>query len=292
MRFAASLLSAAGLAALLLHGTATAQTLNRFTATYKGGSSSCTTTYSIEGREPATPGAYPVFIYTVGTNESYTHASAIAAIDTMAARGYVAATLQYPNASFGTCSTLSGRARCIFDAASASSAVQALCARPNADCSKGIVTGGFSQGSIMAILAKNYDSRVQAAWGLGAGVNYSGYDLSSCVADGKRTLPSDRLRAINGEADGFMGGNISGVRSQLQTLTGLSCGSTATDCARANSSGWTIVRNTDVVDGAADHCYMRHGGCVGSTLDDRWRHGSSNWSLDYNLNWLSGFTQH
>ncbi len=40
-----------------------AQTLNSFTATYKGGSSTCGTTYSIQGKEPATAGAYPVLAH-------------------------------------------------------------------------------------------------------------------------------------------------------------------------------------------------------------------------------------
>jgi hypothetical protein len=279
------------LVAMAWSAPAGAQTLNSFTATYKGGSSSCSTVYNIQGKEPSSTSRFPVFVYMVGTSETYNNASALAAVDEMASRGYVAATVQYPNSSFGACSTLTTRAKCIFDAASASSAIQALCSRPAADCAKGIVVSGFSQGSILAILAKNFDTRVQAAYGLGAGVQYSSYDLRACVANGKRALPGDRLRAVNGEADSFMGSSESSVRGQLVELTGLSC--TSTSCFRANNSGWYIVKHAEASDGNADHCYMRHGGCFASqnTLDQKWRAGTYSWSIDPNLDWLTGFTQ-
>jgi hypothetical protein len=270
--------------------TAGAQTLASFTATYKGGSGTCGTTYNIQGKEPASTGTYPVFIFTVGTTESYTHASALAAVDEMAGRGFVAATVQYPNSSFGTCSTLTGRAKCLFDGSTATSAISTLCARARADCSKGVVVAGFSQGSIMAILARNSDARVRAAYGLGAGVQYSTYDLRACVANGNRALTSDRLRVVNGEADSFMGGTESSVRGQLQQLTGLTCTSTSTSCFRSNNSGWYIVKHAEASDGNADHCYMRHGGCIASGLDQKWLSGTYNWSLDPNMQWLSQFT--
>jgi hypothetical protein len=272
--------------------SAWAQTLTSFTTTYKGGSSTCGTAYNIQGKEPSSTSKYPVFIYMVGTSETYNNASALAAVDEMAGRGYVAATVQYPNSFFGDCATLSGRAKCIFDASSASSAVAALCSRPAADCSKGIVVAGFSQGSILAILSKNHDARVQAAYGLGAGVQYSTYDLRACVANGKRTLTSDRLRAVNGEADGFLGGAESAVRGQLQELTGRSC--TSASCLASNGSGWYIVKHAEVSDGNADHCYMRaSGGCSGSqgSLDQKWLNGTYDWSVDPNMQWLTAFTQ-
>jgi hypothetical protein len=272
--------------------SAQAQTLTSFTTTYKGGSGTCGTTYNIQGKEPSSTLKYPVFIYMVGTSETYNNGSALAAVDEMAGRGYVAATVQYPSSSFGDCTALSARSKCIFDSTSASSAVAALCSRPAADCSKGIVVAGFSQGSILAILAKNHDTRVQAAYGMGAGVQYSFYDLRACVATGKRALPSDRLRAVNGEADSFMGSTESSVRGQLQELTGRSC--TGTSCFAANGSGWYIVKHAEASDGNADHCYMRaSGGCNGSqnSLDQKWLNGTYDWSVDPNMQWLTGFTQ-
>lgn len=266
-----------------------------FIDSYSGapaGGGGCSSSYNISGMEPTGAGPYPVFVYMVGTNENYTNAAAMEAVKRMAAKGFVAATVQYGSSLFGGCSAIDSKAACVFNPSSAASAVAKLCARGKADCGKGIVVGGFSQGSLMAILAKNHDARVQAAYGLGAGVQYSSYNLRSCVANGNRSLPSARLRAINGEADDFMGGSASGVRAQLQELTGASCGSTAYGCLGSGGAGWVMVKHSQVGDRYAEHCYMRRsGGCVGSqgSLDAGWQGGTQDWQLESNLNWLSGF---
>jgi hypothetical protein len=267
-----------------------------FTATYtgQGNGSTCNTTFNITGQEPATTGKFPVFVYTIGTGETFTNASATAAVAGMASRGYVAATVAYTSGSFSGCSTIAGKARCMFNAASTTSAISTLCARAKADCTKGVVVGGFSQGAVIATLAKNFDARVQAAWGVGDGVTYSIFNLSSCMANGNRTLASDHLRVVDGEKDQFIGPTAANVRSQMLTLTGLSCG-TAVSCLQSNGSGWLIVQNAQVSDGSADHCYMRStGDCGGSqnSLDQRWQTGTDPWELNANLDWLTGFTQH
>jgi hypothetical protein len=272
-----------------------AVTTTAFTATYTGqgnGSTTCGSTFNISGQEPTTTGTFPVFIYTIGTGETFTNASATAAVAAMASRGFVAATVQYNSGSFSGCSTIAGKARCIFNGSSATSALARLCARPKADCSKGVVAGGFSQGAVIATLANNFDNRVQAAWGMGDGVRYSIFNLTSCMGNGNRTLPSSRLRVVDGEKDQFIGPNAGNVRNQMLTLTGLSCG-TATSCLQANGSGWLIVTNGQVGDGSADHCYMRRtGDCGGSqnSLDAGWQTGTAPWELNANLAWLQSFT--
>lgn len=273
--------------------TAAAVTTTAFTATYTGqgaGASTCNTTYAITGQEPTTTGKYPLFIYTVGTNESPTNASATAAVAAMASRGFVAATVAYDSPSFGSCTALTGKTKCIYNAASTTSAVAKLCARAKADCSKGIVVGGFSQGSLIATLAKNYDTRVQAAWGIGDGVQYSIYNLASCVGNGNRSLPSSRLRVVDGERDVFIGPTAANVRSQMLSLTGYSC--TGYTCLQSNGAGWYIIQNAQVGDGSADHCYTRTGDCSGSqnSIDATWKTGTAAWTLNANLDWLASFT--
>lgn len=284
------------LSALLL--TTSAWAVDSFSANYTGqgnNSSTCNATFNISGQEPSAAGTYPVFVYMVGTAETFTNGSATAAVAGMANRGYVAATVQYNSGSFGNCTQISGKARCIFNPTSASSAITRLCSRAKADCSKGIVVGGFSQGSIIADLAKNFDARVQAAWGMGDWNTYIFFNLTSCVANGNRTLASDHLRAVNGEADTFGGGNANAGRNQLQTLTGFNCGGAALSCLQPNGSGWILVQNNQVADGSAEHCYMRAtGGCFGNAnnLDAGWRNGGDPWELNANLDWLTGFTLH
>jgi hypothetical protein len=147
-----------------------------------------------------------VFIDIVGTSETDNNAVDMAAVDDMVGKGYVAATVDYAPSRFGTCSVLGAESRCMCNPNSALSAMSHLCSRAKAGCSKGIVAGGFSQGSIVALLAKNDDARVQAAYGIGMSNVYATYDLSTCVSNGNRTLPSDRLRAVDGERDNFAGG--------------------------------------------------------------------------------------
>jgi hypothetical protein len=279
----------AGLAFAVSGAPAWAQTTS-FTDTYKGGSTStCGFNYSIDGKEPSAAGTYPVFIHLAGTAEGYLAAHPLAARDGMASRGYVSATIEYPNQTFGSCATLGARSRCIFDQASANSAVAKLCSRAKADCSKGIVVSGFSQGSVVGTLANNYDSRIRAVYGQGIGVQYASVDLRSCMLDGAHTLPSDRLRAVSGEVDANLGGTQSAVRGQEQELTGLTCTPTSTSCYRANGSGWRLPLNSEVSDGKADHCYMHNSKCAGS-LDSQWSTGPGEWGLNYNLDWLTGFT--
>jgi hypothetical protein len=281
-------------AGMLAAAGAAAQTT--FASTYNGAGTtggSCSMSYNLAGVEPSGTGPYPLFIYLVGTNETYNNAAAMAAVNAMASKGYVAATVDYAESQFGTCSVLSGKSSCVFNPNSTLSAVSQLCSRTKADCSKGIVVGGFSQGSILALLAKNYDARVQAAYGIGMSNVYSVYDLSSCVSNGKRSLPSDRLRAVDGERDNFAGGSQSAVQSSLQNVTGLTCAAGSTACTNTNGSGWIIVKNSQVADGSADHCYMRASGdCLGSqgSLDANWNNGTANWSKGTNLQWLTNFT--
>ncbi|QDZ29767.1 hypothetical protein [Noviherbaspirillum sp. UKPF54] len=283
------------LAASMSAGPAAAQTTT-FAASYNGAGvlgGSCGSTYNISGVEPSATGTYPVFIYMVGTSESYNNAAAMAAVNDMASKGYVAATVDYATSQFGNCSVLSSKSSCIFSPNSSVSAVSQLCSRAKADCSKGIVVAGFSQGSVLALLAKNYDARVQAAYGMGMSNVYSTYDLSSCVSNGNRTLQSDRLRAVDGERDNFAGGSQSAVQSSLQNVTGVTCKSGSYSCLTSNNSGWIIVKNTQVQDGSADHCYMRKSGdCLGSqsSLDSGWQSGTASWEMDPNLQWLTNFT--
>jgi hypothetical protein len=260
-----------------------------FSTTYSAGLSS----YRIKGTEPAS-GKHPVFIYTVGTTEDYDNAQAMGAVAEMAAKGFVAAAVQYDNGLFGTCSQILSKARSIYNSGSSSSAISKLCSRATADCSKGIVVAGFSQGSVIAINAKNYDSRVRAAYGMGAHNLYTTYVMNTCMNAGRYTLSKNNVRIVNGQDDIFPGGTAATVRSSSEAVAGKSCGSTAYECLNTNGSGWIMIRNSAVGDGTADHCYQRVGGCLGlqSTTDNTWRNGSTNWGLKANLTGLNGFVTH
>ncbi|MDP3231085.1 MAG: hypothetical protein Q8N13_24335 [Acidovorax sp.] len=275
-------------AALL--GALSAQAQTAFTATYRNGS-----TYNIEGKEPSASGKYPVYVHMSGTGESYNSAWARAAVDAAVARGFVAATVQYDNASFGSCSTINGRTKGIFDAASTSSAIAKLCSRAKADCSKGVVTGGLSQGSIISVLSRNHDSRVRASMGQGTGTTYTAaYNLESCMANGKHAQPGDRIRIINGERDMFVGGTEYIARSQAELVTGLQCAGQQS-CFRNNGSGWYIVKDLQVADLNADHCFMGNLGVPGVQcsgilgVDPYYQYGNNQWGIRTTMDWLKTF---
>ncbi len=278
----------AGVSAAALLSTATAWA-GDFTSSYTAGYSS----YSIKGTEPAT-GKNPVFIYTVGTTETYDNAQAMGAVAEMAAKGFVAAAVQYDSSAFGTCSQILAKAKYIYNSASTSSAVAKLCSRTTADCSKGIVVAGFSQGSVIAVNAKNYDSRVRAAYGMGAHTSYSFYGLSSCMSAGNYAISKDNVRIVNGQSDSFPGSTTSAVRSSSESVAGRSCGTLAYECLATNGAGWIMIRDSAVGDLSADHCYQRVGGCTGSqsVTDSTWRNGTTNWGLKANLTWLNAFVTH
>ena len=197
--------------------------------------------------------------------------------------------------SFGTCSTIGQRSKCIFDAAKASSAIQTLCSRAKADCSKGIVTGGLSQGSIISVLSKNHDSRVRASMGQGTGSTYTvAYNLASCMANGNHAQPGNRLRIINGERDMFVGGTEAVARASAQTVTGITCAGSPQSCFQANGAGWYIVKDAQVLDLNADHCFMGYGGivgvqCSGALVDAGYQNGSVAWQLNPTIDWLKTF---
>ena len=277
-----------GFTAAALFGTATAWA-GDFSSSYSAGLSS----YSIKGTEPAS-GKSPVFIYTVGTTETYDNAQAMGAVAEMAAKGYVAAAVQYDSSLFGTCSQILSKAKYIYNSGSTTSAVAKLCARTTADCSKGIVAAGFSQGSVIAVNAKNYDSRVRAAYGMGSHTSYTTYLMSSCMTPGNYTISKDNVRIVNGQSDIFPGGTATALRSSSEKVAGRSCGTFAYECLAANGAGWIMIRDSAVGDLSADHCYQRVGGCTGlqSVTDSTWRNGSTNWGLKANLTWLNGFVTH
>jgi len=282
------------IAALAVGTSTTHAATTTFTEAYMGSGSgaACDTSYNIDGAVPDDGLPHPIFVYLVGTTETYNNAQAMAAVNAMAAKGFVAATVQYNSGDFGSCTALKQKAACVFKPASTDSAISKLCAR--GDCSKGIVVGGFSQGAVLATVSKDYDSRVSAAWGMGALQKYGAFNLSSCMTNKKHKLAASRLRIVNGEKDSFGGGTAAALRSQSTAVTGKKCASNAYTCLNSNGSGWIVIKNSQVSDKSADHCFQRKSrDCNGSEniLDSKWRTGSGSFALPASLNWLKTFTK-
>jgi hypothetical protein len=248
----------------------------------------CTGTQPVYGSEPVAAGRYPVVVYLHGTMADWSgnaEGKAVAAL--AAAQGFVAAAFTYDSWLTGWWTPyMDGHARCMFDAGSTGNALAKVCARPKADCSRGVVVTGFSQGGIIAALARNHSALVRGAWL--NGVNGPVEPAMLAAPAGSRALPDNRLRITLGRADA---GNI----GALNQLTGQAC--STSPCLRPDGSGFYVVEHAQVADGFADHCYWQsvntawpYWSCATSpTFDPGFRPPSTlPWSLTANLDWLRG----
>ena len=267
------------LAVVLASALLTAQpSVVSFTDTYKGtwlDGPACVVSQPIVGYQPAAPGHYPLFVYEVGMFEPYNDASVDEILRAAAAHGFVALSAKYNNGFNRDCQTLNNKAACLYNG-TAQSAISKGCAR--ADCDYGIVVGGFSQGSQLGLIAKNYDSRVLAVWAQGVAMS-STVPLDSCLSAGMRVLPADGVRMINGEHDQFVPD-----ASAAEAITGLSCPG-ASHCERIDGSGWYRVQDAEL--GAyADHTFFIDGFLSGVFSPRYLPPAQSPWSIDHNLEWL------
>jgi hypothetical protein len=273
------------------------QTFSMTYSTWGGSSCSSSSHSAIKGYEPTTAGTYPVFVWLSGTQSSgaWDGAPDEDFIQYMAAQGFVAGDVDYDNTTYPTsCSTMTGKASCIYNTSSANSAISKLCSRPTADCvNKGIFVSGVSQGANLSSLAANYGAHMRAAYLVSNGDVASGFiNLSGCLDKSHLTFTPSQLREVSGESDAIFGGSRSGVQSQLQKVSGTTCASGTYNCLQADGSGWFIVANSQVVDGKADHCYFLNGASstcsTFSGMDANWDSGAGNWAKTQDLAWLAG----
>jgi hypothetical protein len=240
------------------------------------------------------PGPYPVFMWTPGTFEPYNDSLSNLFVSQMASRGFLAATVSYDyNTDSGgvrDCVDYTERAQGVFDASRSTSAASVLCALSNADCAKGIVTSGVSQGGFLTVLARNYAPNVKATYALSMS-DYnqnSGVNSASCVDKQYTAIPANRLMIVNGASDIFFAG-----QQPIQNVSGFTCPNGASQCWSPDNSGagWYAVQDSQVNDGVADHCYFLMNGCLGLEQGDPgWMPPASfNWSLGTNLDWLATF---
>jgi len=237
-------------------------------------------------------GPFPLFVWTTGTYESYKDAMATTFITQMTARGFVAASVQYPNKNTmqQACPFYQKRAESVYDYTRSDSALGVLCSLQGVDCRKGIVLSGVSQGGALALLGNNYAPDVKAVYVMSIADYNSGAGLGislPCLSDASTVLPANRLTIVNGESDDFFN-----AQANIEDTSGFSCPARSFQCWSPDGSGagWYIVQDFQTSDGEADHCYMLKNGCRYSTPELNWAPPSSyNWSLKPNLDWLATF---
>jgi hypothetical protein len=234
-------------------------------------------------------GPYPLFVWVPGTYEPYQDILSLTFVAEMANRGFVSASVQYPNSNpVQFCVVYTMRVKSIYDVTRSTSAVSVLCSISGVDCGNGIVNAGISQGAAISVLAKNFAPAVQATYAMSIGdFNSLSHFGLPCLDDENTAIPADRLTIVNGASDAFFPG-----QATITNVSGFACDVGTFQCWSPSGSGagWVIIQDSQVMDLEADHCYAVNGGCTSpGTYDWNWYLNSYNWSLRPNLDWLASF---
>lgn len=283
-------------------------------------SNRCGHEMGISGSEPAEPGRYPLALFLVGTNAQYDGPGiAERVLPLLAAHGFVAASIQYENSTlFGAaqnCSLYRDNASCMirndgdYVAGARVSALARLCGRPQADCSKGVVVLGHSQGGLTALQTFRFAPaappagepvpRLIAAAPMGIGP--TGYllgvpviHLDDCVPASTLALDPRELLVINGENDAFFNGphaDPTGGDQALQAVTGRTCDAPTWDCRGPEGDGYLLVKKSETSTGTATHGYMDLPG-GGAFQEPNWSSPTNTdaWALASVASWLRSRT--
>jgi dienelactone hydrolase len=250
----------------------------------------CTESQPIYGAQPSAAGKYPVVVYLHGTLSDWGgNPDGQKFAQLAAGQGFVAAAITYDSSMTLNTPDDQDHAYCMFNQSHSGNPLNTICAMAKADCSKGILVTGFSQGGDIAVMSKNYNSNVQAVWGIGTSENTAPFVAPPA---GIRALPNNKLRINIGQNDSFIYPNGFNPTNQI-AMTGDNCG-TSFQCLQADGSGYYIVQNSEVADGNADHCYWMS---VNTSTDSctltitNFDPGfqppaTTSWSMITTLNWL------
>jgi dienelactone hydrolase len=152
----------------------------------------------IKGEYPATGGPFPLFVWSPGTGGLPSDNVPGIMVREMASRGYAAVAVQYgdytniDNKFEAKASAIAG--------SSSSSALSVLCALDYIDCSKGIASAGYSQGTHIAALLAKYSNKVTAAYMIeGARPTISGTYTICDAVNLNSHLPASKRRYMTGE---------------------------------------------------------------------------------------------
>lgn len=217
---------------------------------------------SIEGFFPDGDGPFPLFVWMPGTGELPSMPIDQYQTRQMANRGYAAVAVQYPqyyniSADFDAkASTVAG--------SSPHSALSILCGDSRVDCSLGVASGGYSQGTHLAVLLAKFSASITAAYMVeGARPTIAGtWTLCDDFNIGHNISKSKR-RYITGECDEYYAWPTNGssgyapsrtaAEDNLKAASGYNCGSEP-NCIQADGSGYRVTITSDTEgSGCPDH---------------------------------------
>ena len=140
----------------------------------------------------------------------------------------------------------------------------------------------------MANLARDYNNDVRAALLIG---NVEPTDVE-CYDDVNTKIPSDRVRSIIGEFDGYTSpSNYAGARASLESTTGYDdCVDGAYNCLRLDGSGWIIIGTSDTASGNAGHCFQYGRSCGNSFDVNYYPNDTTEFGMKRGYDWLANST--
>jgi hypothetical protein len=272
--------------------------------------------FRIKGLRPKDAGTFPVYLYLPGTGDEFATPHDFELLQYMAHKGFVSATVEYPNddfcyqvcrpegeactrSFFGTSITLIEKARKIF------TAIDSICATYHADCEQGVAVMGHGQGGFLALILTLLDSRISAVMPMGVGLlaeSVPGLDVwerdTQCIWDASisKHLPRSKRRYIDGDSPSLTKAELTKADGTgLAKYSGYACEvrSAPVNCIQKDGSGYYIVaeqeHKRDAGHGKANNSFfeMRHPEGKASVLPSMYKHCSAPWCMQPSLDWLA-----
>jgi acetyl esterase/lipase len=209
----------------------------------------------IEGFFPDGEGPFPLFLWMPGTMLLPSLPDSQYMTQQMATRGYAAVAVQYPQYwSFPKESEdFEVKARAVAGP-NPHTALSIMCANSKVDCSAGVATAGYSQGTHLAVLAAVYSSQVTAAYMVEGARPWTDGAWTICDdATIGHNISRTKRRYITGECDEYYARPTNWSTSQpsraaaednLKKASGYDCGS-ETNCLQADGSGYRVTTTSD-----------------------------------------------
>lgn len=267
----------------------------------------------MRGVAVATPssgnGPYPLFVWFPGTQECNRGSGPLQLLSAMAERGYVSASIEYPQSHAYCNYAFDEKAKALTNGAE--SPFGMLCALSQVDCSLGIATAGYSQGGHLAVLTAKYEPRIKAAFALAstlvgdhlcakaswagsaslaAATNSDLSDMSHLPKNKRRSIIVD-LDTDNADNDGTV--SAAAALRRQKTFTGADCGNDFA-CLQSDGSGYFIMNHTELPPlpaWFADYDLGWHECFLDYNNKAQWQswllQGAQPWTMNNNLDWLA-----
>merc|ERR550525_1955827 len=224
-------------------------------------------------------------------------------VQEMVKHGFVSASIEFPEYTGYDLSAFETKASALTNGSS--SPLGILCALEKVDCSLGIASAGYSQGSHLAKLISMYMEpsapHVTACLTVAGGAyfHYKGNVYTAVdVAAVDEHLPKERRRSVIIEGDGVFAPTMEDALVNQKMLSGYDCGDSI-DCLQSSGSGYFIIPNADLPEypewfEALEKPLGWHEAIYDWTtfqFQPWFLDGPENWTMRHNLEWLAETAQ-